>query len=168
MKLEIRDERAEDLKQITAVTVAAFEQAEHSSHTEQFIVDALREAGQLIVSLVAVDEDQVVGHVVISPVTVSTGAAGWYGLGPISVLPAWQGRGVGAALMKAALSDLQKQGAAGCVVLGDPAYYSRFGFIANTGLVLPGVPQAYFQALSFRGGFPAGVVEYHPAFNATE
>ena len=168
MTLEIRNEHAEDLKQITAVTVAAFEQAEHSSHTEQFIVDALREAGQSIVSLVAVDEDQVVGHVVISPVTVSTGAAGWYGLGPISVLPAWQGRGVGAALMKAALRDLQKQGAAGCVVLGDPAYYSRFGFIANTGLVLPGVPQAYFQALSFRGEFPAGLVEYHPAFNATE
>ncbi|CAI3804851.1 hypothetical protein GLGCALEP_03730 [Pseudomonas sp. MM221] len=168
MKLDIRNERADDLKQIAAVTVAAFEQEEHASHTEHFIVEALRNAGQLTVSLVAVVEDRVVGHVAVSPVTVSTGAAGWYGLGPISVLPGWQGQGIGSALMQAALTELQKQGAAGCVVLGDPAYYSRFGFIAEAGLVLPGVPQAYFQALSFCGEFPAGDVQYHHAFNATE
>lgn len=168
MNLIIRNERAEDAKQITAVTVAAFEQEKHSSHTEQFIVDALRKAGQLTVSLVAVDEDQVVGHVAVSPVTVSSGAAGWYGLGPISVLPDLHGRGIGSSLMKAALTELQKQGAAGCVVLGDPGYYHRFGFRAHPELVLPGVPQAYFQALSFCGDCPAGTVQYHPSFNATE
>ena len=168
MKLDIRNERAEDVKQIAAVTIAAFEQEEHSSHTEHFIVDALRKAGQLTVSLVAVEQDQIVGHVAISPVTVSSGAAGWYGLGPLSVLPGWQARGIGSALTKAALAELQEQGAAGCVVLGDPAYYSRFGFIAHTGLELPGVPQEYFQALSFRGGIPAGTVQYHQSFCATE
>ncbi|MDZ3992883.1 N-acetyltransferase [Pseudomonas sp. Teo4] len=168
MNLIIRNERAEDIQQIAAVTVAAFEQEVHSSHTEQFIVDALRKAGQLTVSLVAVDEDHVVGQVAVSPVTVSSGAAGWYGLGPISVLPDWQGQGIGSSLMKAALTELQKQGAAGCVVLGDPDYYNRFGFNAHAGLVLPGVPQAYFQALSFCGEFPAGTVHYHPSFSATE
>lgn len=167
MKVDIRNERAEDIEQIAAVTIAAFAQAEHSSHTEQFIVDALRKAGQLTVSLVAVDQERVVGHVAISPVTVSSGAAGWYGLGPLSVLPDWQGRGIGASLMKAALSELQDQGAAGCVVLGDPAYYSRFGFNAHAELVLPGVPHVYFQALPFCGDVPAGTVEYHDAFNAT-
>ena len=167
MKVDIRNERAEDIEQIAAVTIAAFAQAEHSSHTEQFIVDALRKAGQLTVSLVAVDQERVVGHVAVSPVTVSSGAADWYGLGPISVLPGWQGRGIGASLMKAALSELRNKGAAGCVVLGDPAYYSRFGFNAHAELVLPGVPHEYFQALSFCGDVPAGTVAYHDAFNAT-
>ena len=167
MKVDIRNERAEDIEQIAAVTIAAFAQAEHSSHTEQFIVDALRKAGQLTVSLVAVEQERVVGHVAVSPVTVSSGAADWYGLGPISVLPSWQGRGIGASLMKAALSELRNKGAAGCVVLGDPAYYSRFGFNAHAELVLPGVPHVYFQALSFCGHVPAGTVEYHDAFNAT-
>ncbi|TFY95109.1 N-acetyltransferase [Pseudomonas nabeulensis] len=168
MKLDIRNERAGDAGQIAAVTTAAFEKAEHTSHTEHFIVDALRKAGQLTVSLVAVADDQMVGHVAISPVSVSTGAEGWYGLGPLSVLPDWQGRGIGSALMKAALAELQRQGAAGCVVLGDPGFYGRFGFVARTGLELPGVPQEYFQGVSFRGGFPVGSVQYHPAFDATE
>ncbi|PRA24918.1 GNAT family N-acetyltransferase [Pseudomonas poae] len=168
MKLDIRNERSEDAEQIAAVTIAAFEKAEHTSHTEHFIVDALRKAGQLTVSLVAVAGDQIVGHVAISPVSVSTGAEGWYGLGPLSVLPDWQGRGVGSALMKAALAELQERGAAGCVVLGDPGFYGRFGFAADTGLELPGVPQEYFQGVCFQGDFPVGSVQYHPAFDATE
>lgn len=168
MDLTIRPERAEDIKQITAVTIAAFEHAEHTSHTEHFIVDALRSAGQLTVSLVAEEKPLVIGHVAISPVTVSSGATGWYGLGPLSVLPDWQGRGIGSALMQAALSELQQQGAAGCVVLGDPGYYGRFGFKVHAGLVLPGVPQEYFQALSFGGEVPEGAVQYHSSFAATE
>jgi len=168
MKLHIRNERAEDARQIAAVTRAAFEQAEHSSHTEHFIVDALRKAGQLTVSLVAVDQDRVVGHVAVSPVSISSGAEGWYGLGPLSVLPGWQARGIGSALTQAALAELQEQGAAGCVVLGDPAYYSRFGFIADTGLRLPGVPQEYFQALSFCADCPVGIVQYHRSFSVVE
>ncbi len=168
MNWTIRPERSEDAAQITAVTHAAFAHAEHSSHTEQFIVEALRKAGQLTVSLVAEDGARLIGHVAISPVEVSPTAADWYGLGPISVLPEWQGRGVGSALMEAALRDLQGQGAAGCVVLGDPGYYHRFGFRPHPGLVLPGVPQEYFQALSFGGEVPGGIVRYHGAFEATE
>ncbi|AWY44132.1 GNAT family N-acetyltransferase [Pseudomonas putida] len=168
MNLTIRNEQPEDIQPIATLTAAAFKHAEHTSHTEHFIVDALRRAGQLTVSLVAVENGEIIGHVAISPVSVSGGATGWYGLGPISVAPEHQGQGIGSALMKAALAQLQGKGAAGCVLLGDPGYYGRFGFKANTGLELPGVPQEYFQALSFNGDVPAGIVQYHEAFNAVE
>lgn len=165
MNLNIRNEQPEDIKPISALTAAAFEQEPHSSHTEHLIVDALRQAGQLTVSLVAVENDEIVGHVAISPVTVSSGAAGWYGLGPISVAPDCQGQGIGSSLMKAALAELQGKGACGCVVLGDPGYYGRFGFKPYAGLELPGVPQEYFQTLSFGGDLPTGTVRYHASFD---
>lgn len=168
MSLSIRNELPEDSKRISAVTTEAFQSEAHSSHTEQFIVDALRQAGQLTVSLVAVVNDEIVGHIAISPVTVSSGAAGWYGLGPISVLPERQGLRIGSSLMKTALAKLQGNGANGCVVLGNPDYYGRFGFKAYAGLELPGVPQEYFQTLSFGGDLPVGTVQFHPAFDAKE
>lgn len=165
--MKIRSETPSDAAAIEAVTAAAFLEAPHTSHTEQFIVAALRAAGALSVSLVAEAEGNVVGHVAVSPVTISDGTIGWYGLGPISVLPAWQGRGVGSELMRAALSALREMGAAGCVVLGEPAYYGRFGFKAEPGLVLPDIPPEYFQAISFGGAnLPCGVVNYQDAFEA--
>src|SRR5690606_17497287 len=111
--------------------------------TEQFILSALRESGQLSVSLVADESGTVVGHVAVSPVVVSDGATGWYGLGPLSVAPERQGQGVGGQLVEHALAELRRLGASGCVVLGDPKYYSRFGFIAEPSLALPGVPPEY-------------------------
>ncbi|MGF6092376.1 GNAT family N-acetyltransferase [Pseudomonas sp. 18173] len=168
MNVTIRLEQDQDIDTITRLTEAAFQNVEHSGHTEQFIVNALRRADQLAVSLVAVENDAIIGHVAISPVTVSSGSTGWYGLGPISVWPNCQGQGIGSALMKAALAQLQQLGAAGCVLLGDPGYYGRFGFRAHTGLELSGVPPEYFQALSFGGELPVGVVKYHEAFEATE
>lgn len=162
----IRPEALADASAIEAVTIAAFREAEHTSHNEQDIVRALREAGALTVSLVAEIEGAVVGHVAISPVSIADGASGWFGLGPISVLPARQANGVGAGLMRAALDTLRKLGGAGCVVLGDPAYYSRFGFRAEPLLVFPGVPAEYFQALPLQGALPNGEVTYHPAFYA--
>ena len=110
MNCTIRPEIREDRAVIHALTEAAFREAPHSSHTEQFIVDALRSRGELSLSLVAEKDGQVVGHVALSPVTVSDGSTGWFGLGPISVLPGWQGQGVGAALMHAALEALREQG----------------------------------------------------------
>ncbi len=168
MNTTIRPEHPQDISAIAQLTEAAFEHEEHSSHTEQFIVDALRRANQLTVSLVAVEHDAIIGHVALSPVTISSGATGWYGLGPISVQPGRQGQGIGSALMKAALAQLQRLGGAGCVVLGDPGYYGHFGFRAHAGLTLPGVAPEYFQALSFGGELPEGIVEYHKAFEATE
>ena len=167
MSVLIRAETPEDSAAIEILTASAFLNAAHSSHTEQFIVNALRRAGRLSVSLVAQDGAAIVGHVAVSPVAISSGAAGWYGLGPISVLPGRQREGIGSGLMRAALTELRRLGAAGCVLLGDPAYYRRFGFAARPELVLPGVPPEYFQALSFDGSWPEGSVRYHEAFEAT-
>jgi putative acetyltransferase len=150
------------------VTIAAFRNAPHTSHTEQFIVGALRKAGLLTISLVADREGTVIGHVAVSPVTISDGATGWYGLGPISVLPAHQRRGLGTRLLHEALRILREQGAAGCVVLGEPAYYSRFGFRPDPNLVLAGVPAEYFQAISLDFSRPHGIVKYAEAFNARQ
>lgn len=168
MSMTIRNEHSDDIDTIAQLTEAAFQHEEHSSHTEQFIVNALRDAGQLSVSLVAVEDGKIVGHVAISPVTISSGVSGWYGLGPISVWPDRQHQGIGSALMNAALGQLQSLGGVGCVVLGNPDYYGRFGFKNHPGLTLPGVPQEYFQVLSFGADLPAGEVKYHDAFEATK
>ncbi|WP_414495374.1 GNAT family N-acetyltransferase [Stenotrophomonas maltophilia] len=167
MNFIIRAETPADIAGIHELTAAAFATAEHSSHTEQFIVDALRARGELPISLLAVDNGRLLGHVAVSPVTVSDGSTGWYGLGPISVLPDRQGQGIGAALMRAAINTLRQQDARGCVLLGEPGYYSRFGFRAEPGLVLPGVPAGYFQALCLQPPWAQGKVRYSPAFDAT-
>jgi predicted N-acetyltransferase YhbS len=119
----IRKEESADPDAIARVTEAAFRNMPHSRHTEQFIIDTLRRCNQLTA---------------ISPVTLSSGAVGWYGLGPISVLPYYQRRGIGAKLVTAALAELVCLGGIGCVVLGDPAYYGRFGLRHYPGLELPG------------------------------
>jgi predicted N-acetyltransferase YhbS len=167
MSLRIRDENTLDVEAITALTEAAFRHAPHTSHTEQHIVNALRRAGQLTLSLVAEQGGVVVGHVAVSPVTVSDGTPGWYGLGPISVRPELQGQNIGASLMHAAMDGLRAHGAAGCVLVGDPAWYTRFGFHAVPGLVYPGIPPEYFMALPFGRAVPQGTVRYHEAFDAT-
>ena len=166
MILTIRQESPGDHVAIHTIIEAAFRDAPHSSHTEHYIVDALRRRDELCVSLVAEADGELRGHVAMSPVTVSDGSTGWYGLGPISVLPQRQGQGIGTALMRAALEALRTSGARGCVVLGEPDYYGRFGFRAEPGLVLPGVPAGYFQALLMQPPLPRGEVAYSPAFEA--
>lgn len=166
MEITIRVETPDDIVHIHQLTKAAFLDAPHSSHTEQLIVDALRDAGALSVSLVAEHQQQIIGHLALSPVSISDGAKHWYGLGPISVLPEQQGKGVGAKLMVAALDALKQSEANGCVLLGDPAYYQRFGFKPLAGLNLADVPAEYFQAKVIKGTVPQGEVTYHPGFMA--
>lgn len=165
--MQIRDERPGDREAIAALTRSAFADAEHSSHTEPFIVDALRQAGALTVSLVVDADEGIVGHLALSPVQLSDGSAHWYGLGPISVAPEHQRRGIGSALVHAAIQALQQRQAAGCVVLGDPAYYGRFGFEADPRLRLPGIPATFFQSRLLRGDSPDADVRYHDAFDAS-
>lgn len=166
LNISIRPETAADIAAIEKVTTSAFLNAPHTSHTEQFIVNALRKAGKLTLSLVAEFEGAVVGHVAVSPVSISDGTTGWFGLGPISVTPEHQGCGVGYQLMREALRILRERGAGGCVLVGEPAYYGRFGFRADPNLVFPGVPAEYFQAISFNPPDPHGVVSYDAAFDA--
>jgi putative acetyltransferase len=162
----IRDETESDAAVITQVTVAAFETMEISSHTEQFIVEALRSARALTVSLVAEADGRVVGHIAFSPVAISDGTRNWYGLGPVSVLPEYQRRGIGKALIQEGLSRLRKLSAKGCCLVGHPQYYRKFGFENVTGLFHEGVPQEVFFALSFDGHFPRGNVMFHVGFKA--
>jgi putative acetyltransferase len=166
MTIKIRSELPSDVTAIETVTAAAFLNAPHTNHTEQFIVNALRKAGMLAVSLVAEDNGEMVGHVAISPVSISDASGGWYVLGPISVAPDCQGLGIGSQLMEQALAELGKLEAAGCVLVGNPNYYGRFGFRPEPALVMPGVPPKYFQAISFGTEIPTGIVTHHEAFDA--
>jgi putative acetyltransferase len=164
--IRVRGETPADVHDIEALAAAAFLHAPHTSHTEQYVVNALRAAGQLALSLVAQQGDTLIGHVALSAVSICDGTPGWFGLGPLSVLPQHQRRGVGSRLVHEALRSLRERGASGCVVLGDPEYYGRFGFTADPGLILPGVPVQYFQATSFGSSRPRGTVTYHAAFDA--
>lgn len=165
----VRDECEEDAAAIRAVTLAAFAGMPHSEQTEAAIVDALRASGALAVSLVAVEDGAVVGHVAFSAVTIDgTPAPGWFGVGPLSVRPDRQRRGVGTALMRAGLARLRKAGAKGCVLVGDPGYYRRFGFRAASSLVYPDLPAEYFQVLELAAEAPRGTVAFHPAFAARD
>jgi putative acetyltransferase len=166
-QITIRREQAADIQAIEDVTVAAFRTLAVSNHTEQFIIAALRAAKALTVSLVAEYEGQVVGHIAFSPVTISDGSKDWYGLGPISVLPALQRQGIGKALVQEGLSLLKRLGAQGCCLVGDPNYYRRFGFRNIPDLVYEGVPQEFFLALPLGSFVPQGVVSFHEGFKAT-
>ena len=165
-KILIRDETKYDAAVITEVTVAAFESMEISNHTEQFIIEALRSARALTLSLVAEVDGRVVGHIAFSPVAISDSTNNWYGLGPVSVLPMYQRMGIGKALIQEGLSRLKELDAKGCCLVGHPQYYSKFGFENVSGLVHEGVPQEVFFALSFDGRFPHGNVTFHEGFKA--
>lgn len=163
----IRPEHPTDREAISALITEAFLRAEHSAGNEAKIVEDLREAGCLTLSLVALEDNRIVGHVAFSPVTVGGKSCGWFGLGPVASTPSRQRQGIGSALVEAGLNMLRSQGARGCVVLGEPAYYGRFGFTADRHVRLEGVPAEYFQQLAFDDRPCAGVVKYHRAFEST-
>lgn len=162
----IRNEIAADVTDIANVTIAAFKTLAISNNTEQFIIEALRAAQALTISLVAEVDGRVVGHIAFSPITISDGSRNWYGLGPVSVLPAYQRQGIGKALIEEGLLRLRKINAQGCCLVGHPDYYRKFGFKNMSGLVLEGVPQEVFFALSFDGREPQGTLSFHNAFQA--
>ena len=165
-KVLIRSETRADVGAIAEVTAAAFKTLAISNQTEQFIIAALRASKALAVSLVAEVDGRVVGHIAFSPVTISDGSANWYGLGPVSVLPEFQRRGIGSALIREGISRLKDLGARGCCLVGHPEYYRRFGFQNMRGLVCEGVPGEVFFALSLDGHIPQGIVEFHLGFKA--
>jgi putative acetyltransferase len=162
----IRDETDADVSAITDVTIAAFKTLEISNKTEQYIIEALRAAKALTVSLVAEVDSRVVGHIAFSPVTISDGSRNWYGLGPVSVLPGYQRQRIGKTLIQEGLSRLKDRNAQGCCLVGHPDYYRKFGFKNISGLVHEGVPQEVFFALSFDGRYPQGTVAFHEGFKA--
>ncbi|WP_299196160.1 N-acetyltransferase [uncultured Erythrobacter sp.] len=162
--ITIRPEAAGDEDTIFALTEAAFADMPFSDADEQHVITRLRDDGDLTLSLVAEDAERIVGHIAFSPVTITGGAKGWFGLGPVSVWPEFHHRGIGGALIKRGIADLRAAGAKGIVLLGSNVYYPRFGFAHVPELTYPGPPPEYFQALLLDGEMPSGEVSYAPGF----
>lgn len=160
----IRSEQPSDVEAIAEVTKAAFEDHPFSHQTEHFIIQDLRADDALTISLVGEVDGRVVGHIAFSSVTISDGTTDWHGLGPISVLPEYQGRRIGTSLVNSGLSLLKSLSSNGSVLVGSPTYFNRFGFGNHPELILEGIPQEVFVANSLIGQVPSGTVEFHQAF----
>lgn len=163
----IRPEHPNDIADISAVVSAAFDPVPYSDGGEPAIIDVLRGEGAMTLSLVAEKDGRILGHIAFSAVTIADKPCGWFGLGPVAVLPDHQGTGLGSALINTGLSQLKDMGAQGCVLLGNPAYYKRFGFSQHPALTFAGAPAKNFLALPFTDDLPSGDVTYHKAFYQT-
>ena len=162
--LQTRPETLADIDAIRELVRLAFTDHPVSQGTEPMIIDALRDDDALALSLVAELDGAVVGHIAYSAGSIGEAADGWFVVGPVAVLPDLQGRGIGRALIEASLDMLRSDGASGCVLVGDPALYTRFGFRRCPGVVWPGVPDEYVLCLPFTTEEPVGEIAYHPAF----
>jgi putative acetyltransferase len=131
---------------------------------EAELVEVLRFRNALSVSLVAELEGAIVGQIAFSPAHASGGSAGWYALGPVAVLPAHQGGGIGSALIRTGLQAIIELGASGCILTGAPAFYSRFGFTLSRENAPPGESAEYFMVKLLRGDLPIGPIRFHEAF----
>lgn len=166
MGIHIRPEQPADIARIAEITELAFRQAAHTCGREAQVIEQLRAAGALAVSLVAVADLGIVGHVAASPVMVSVASGRWFGIGPVSVLPQCQRQGIGSRLMEAILEQLRGRGALGCVLVGDPKFYTRFGFRSDSSLLVPGVPPEVSLSLRLVRSDDRGTVTFHAAFLA--
>lgn len=164
--IEIRPEQPGDEAAVAAVVEAAFGQPDEAQ-----LVEAVRAAGGITLSLVAVIDDQIVGHILFSPAHIENCPHIGAGLAPLSVLPAFQKTGIGAALTHAGLAGLRHTGCPFSIVLGHKNYYPRFGYVpAHTlGVECPfPIPDPdAFMALVLDAKKMQGVsgkAQYHPAF----
>jgi putative acetyltransferase len=162
----VRDQTEADFAAVHELVAEAFKTLPVASGTEQFIMDALWRSGAATVALVAEEDGVVVGQAAFSKALVGGHDVGWHGCGPVSVLPALHKQGIGSALMRAGLERLRALGSRGCVVVGDPAYYKRFGFDNTDAMREPGVPAQYFMVIRFAGEMPMGEVKFDEAFEA--
>lgn len=163
--MRIRFESVADHEAFRAIHIAAFANHPFSNQTEHSIVEGLREADALTVSLVAELNGQVVGHIAFSPALVDGEPCAVYALGPVGVLPPFQRRGIGTRLVESGLVALGGLDASACVLVGDPAYYGRFGFRSESALSMEGVPPEVFLCLPVAGPMPRGRVTHHKAFS---
>ncbi len=163
----VRPETPRDYAAIRDVNLVAFEHHPYSRQTEHLIVEALRAAGALEISLVAEVGGRVAGHIAFSAATIGEPSPGWYLLGPVAVRPEHQGRGIGRALIEAGLEGLRSRGARGCVLVGDPAFYGRFGFRQYEGVRCAGVPDENGLCLAMSGETPIGEILHHSAFSVS-
>lgn len=165
----IRDEGPGDFDVVRRINTEAFQGPDEAA-----LVDRLRTAGVLTVSLVAEVNGEVVGHLAMSPVAIDRGMTleNAYGLAPMAVLAKHQKRGVGSALVREGLHRLERKHASGVVVVGHASYYPRFGFVRASTFGLKwdhACPDEAFMALELRPGAlgrTQGLVRYRPEFDA--
>ncbi len=168
MNIVIRPEQPADQAAIYDITKRAFAPMDYAGGDEQDLIDRLRDAGALAISLVAERDGAVVGQVTFTEAFAADGSSGWYTLGPVAVEPDLQGRHIGSKLIETGLAMLRERDAAGCVLTGDPAYYSRFGFRPFPDLCPGGEPAEYYQLLPLRVTAPDCVIAFHPLFHGSE
>jgi putative acetyltransferase len=168
LQVAIRSERPEDIRAIYDLTKRAFAPMAFAGGDEQDLIDAVRDAGALSISLVAEIDSRIVGHVAFTPAKAADNTPGWFGLGPVAVEPELQRKGIGSQLINEGLGKLREWNAAGCIVLGDPTYYQRFGFLPFPALAPAGQPPEYFMILPMMESQPKAVVDFHPLFSASE
>ena len=161
----IRPDTTDDHAIIREILIAAFADHPFSHQTEHLIVEALRADDALTLSLVAEVDGSVVGQIAFSPVKIGGKDYGWLALGPVAVLPALQGRGIGQAIVNEGMKAIRDLGAQGCVLVGEPAFYNRFGFRHDPALRMEGVPPEVLLCLPMWDEMPEGAVTHHPAFS---
>ena len=164
--MDIREERAEDHGSISRLTQQAFEPMSFSDGTEHEVIDSLRLQNALALSLVAESGDELLGHVAFSKASVLGSSESWFALGPISVHPAHQRKGIGSDLIGRGLEELQRLDAVGCILVGDPGYYSRFGFKLAPERCPPGQPRENFMVKTIGDSKTVGAIDFHPVFQS--
>ena len=164
-EIEIRPEVASDAAAISDVIRLAFAGKSFASGTESDVVLRLRDCGDLTLSLVAVLEENVIGHIAFSEAPNGDPAQRWHALGPVAVLPEFQKSGVGSALINSGMDWLAGHGSDGCILLGDYNYYKRFGFVLAPENCPDGLPAEHFMIKPISGLAPAGKFTFHPAFD---
>lgn len=132
MSYTIREEQPGEAEAIHAMVTRAFVGHPYSDGDEQHVIDSLRDDGDLLLSLVAVEGETILGQITYSPALLMNGDLGWVVLGPVAVEPSHQGQGIGRALIEAGEAAMKKREVKGITVLGDPNIYGRFGFEQDT------------------------------------
>jgi putative acetyltransferase len=163
--MNIRSEQPGDIENIRNVHLKAFE-----TDIEANLVDSLRKTGVELISLVAEENEEVIGHILFSPVTMDEDTK-IMGLAPMAVLPSWQRKGVGTQLINEGLKACEKAGYGAVVVLGHSDYYPRFGFAPSVNLGIKSeydVPPEVFMVKELQKGALKGIsgtVKYHQVFD---
>jgi len=160
--MNLRGERPEDVQGIYELTKLAFKSMPFSDGSEADRLNILRADKDLELSIVAVAEGKIVGHIAFSPVFLNEKFDHWFGLGPVSVLPELQKQGIGKALIKKGLSRLKDKKAKGCILIGNPDYYHRFGFIGDGQIQYRDYSQDIAQWLKFGKETPSGLLTFSP------